>query len=241
MSANTEVESNSVFFEWKSFQAPGLAPVSARVEPGDFWIIFSPDPAVSSQFQSATLGWTHAQSGTATLGNTKLQGLSENKRLELMRKIGAIEKGGGFLGNLCAWENILLSHAYQTGKPTGTLLNLLKEVVQKTGISDKELEKILISRIDDLSETQRMLLALARESIQKPKIWMLNNSLDDLPTRGLKEVRKMMDRLAKVHEDSCWIIFTSEEPVAESFENSKSIYLEELDTARSEKLNSKEL
>lgn len=228
------MESNSVIFEWKSFQAPGLAPVSAKVEPGDCYIIFSPDPAISSLFQSATLGWSQAQSGTATLGSTKLQGLKENHRLEQMRKIGVIEKGGGFLGNLCAWENILLSHAYQTGKPTGTLLSLLKDVVQKTGISEIELEKILVSRIDDLSETQRMLLALARESIQKPQIWMLNNSLDDLPTRGLKEVRKMMDRLAKVHKESGWIIFTCEEPVAESFHHSKIIYLEELDTAHPE-------
>lgn len=82
-----------------------------------------------------------------------------------------------------------------------------------------------------------MLLALARESIQKPRIWMLNNSLDDLPTRGLKEVRKMMERLAKKHEDSGWIIFTSEEPVADSFQSSLTIHLEEQDKSPVEQKN----
>ncbi len=215
-------------FKWVSFQAPGMEPVSASVEPGQVVILFSADPALSETFQSASLGWTHSLSGSTWIQGTQLQTQNEDSRLEIMQQIGAIEKGGGFLSNLCVWENILLPSAYRSGRPTGEFLDLLKDAVNKIGIPKEDIDRNLTSRVDELSETRRILLALARESIHSPLIWMLHNVLDDLPTRGLKQAKKEIDRLADENAEAGWIIYTCEEPVADSFPGAKRIYLEEL-------------
>lgn len=165
--------------------------------------------------------------GRCLVHGKDLSEFKEDERLNKMLQIGSIEKGGGFLSNLCVWENLLLPYSYQNQSTSRSNLNLLNENLDRLGLVASELERDLIRRVDQLPDTRKILYAFVRESLLHPRIWSLHNALDDLPTKGLKKTSNIISKLSSENPEAVWVIHTCEEQVVESFKTKQLILLEE--------------
>lgn len=223
----TTAEEDTLPIEWADFTVRGLSPVNGRARPGEVVVIFSSDPNLSQRFQSASLGWSRSLKGRCLVHGQDLCEFNEDERLNKMLQIRSIEKGGGFLSNLCVWENLLLPYSYQNRSSSKSNLTLLHKNLDRIGLPSSELERDLVRRVDQLPETRKILYAFVRESLLQPRIWSLHNALDDLPTRGLKRTLDLISNLASENQEAVWVIHTCEEQVADSFHSKQLIHLEE--------------
>ena len=220
-------EEDTLPIEWAGFTVQGLSPVNCQVRPGEVIVIFSSDQALSQRFQSTSLGWRPSLKGHCLIHGKNLREFSEDVRMSKMLQIGSIEKGGGFLSNLCVWENLLLSYSYKNLSTSSSNLSLLQKSLHRLDLASPELESDLVRRVDQLPDTRKILYAFVRESLLQPRIWSLNNALDDLPTKGLRRTLNLISKLALENSEAVWIIHTCEETVADSFKPQQVIHLEE--------------
>ena len=223
----TTAEEDTLPIEWADFTVQGLSSVNCQARPGEVLVFFSSDTTLSQRFQSASLGWSRSLKGRCLVHGKDLSEFNEDERLKKMLQIGSIEKGGGFLSNLCVWENLLLPYSYQSQSSSRSNLNLLHKNLDRLGMDAPQLERDLIRRVDQLPDTRKILYAFVRESLLQPRIWSLHNALDDLPTRGLKKTMNLISKLSSENPEVVWIIHTCEEQVAESFKSKQLIHLEE--------------
>ena len=220
-------EEDTLPIEWVDFTVQGLSPVNCQARSGESLVFFSSDPTLSQRFQSDSLGWSRSLKGHCLIHGKDLSEFNEDERLKKMLQIGSIEKGGGFLSNLCVWENLLLPYSYQNQTTSRSNLSLLHKNLDRLGLDASELECDLTRRVDQLPDTRKILYAFVRESLLQPRIWSLHNALDDLPTRGLKKTLNLISKLSSENPEVVWIIHTCEEQVAESFKSKQLIHLEE--------------
>jgi len=223
----TTAEEDTLLIEWVDFTVQGLSSVNYQARPGEVLVFFSSDSTLSQRFQSASLGWSRSLKGRCLIHGKDLSELNEDERLKKMLQIGSIEKGGGYLSNLCVWENLLLPYSYQNQTTSRSNLSLLHKNLDRLGLDASELECDLTRRVDQLPDTRKILYAFVRESLLQPRIWSLHNALDDLPTKGLKKTLNLISKLASENPKAVWVIHTCEEQVAESFKSKKLMHLEE--------------
>ena len=220
-------EEDTLPIEWVDFTVQGLCPVNCKARPGEALVFFSSDPTLSQRFQSDSLGWSRSLKGCCLIHGKDLGEFNEEERLNKMLQIGSIEKGGGFLSNLCVWENLLLPYSYQNQSTSMSNLNFLHKNLDRLGLDASKLERDLIRRVDQLPDTSKILYAFVRESLLQPRIWSLHNALDDLPTKGLKKTLNLISTLTSENPEAVWVIHTCEEQVVESFKTKQLIHLEE--------------
>ena len=223
----TTAEEDTLPIEWADFTVQGLSSVNCQARPGEVLVFFSSDSTLSQRFQSASLGWSRSLKGRCLIHGKDLSELNEDERLKKMLQIGSIEKGGGFLSNLCVWENLLLPYSYQNQTTSRSNLSLLHKNLDRLGLDASKLERDLTRRVDQLPDTRKILYAFVRESLLQPSIWSLHNALDDLPTKGLKQSLSVISKMASENPESVWVVHTCEEQVVESFKSKQLIHLEE--------------
>lgn len=122
--------------------------------------------------------------------------LTEQKKI--LRRIGSIVEASGFYENLTAWENLLIN-----AKLKGVhKKNAIDEALEIVGLKNEPGK-----RVGQYSMGMKQRLGIARAILHHPELLILDEPTNGLDPIGIKEIRKLIQSLAK--ERSITILISS--------------------------------
>ncbi|MBO1754907.1 ABC transporter ATP-binding protein [Allobranchiibius sp. CTAmp26] len=168
--------------------------VNVELVRGEFTAIMGPSGSGKSTLMHCLAGLDSVSSGSVSIGDAELSGLSDNKMTALRRdRIGFVFQSFNLVPTLTALENITLPMDLAGRKPDREWLDT---VVDTLGIRDR-----LGHRPSELSGGQQQRVACARALASQPDIVFGDEPTGNLDSRSSAEVlgilRSSVDRLGQ--------------------------------------------
>ncbi|MER6982388.1 ABC transporter ATP-binding protein [Streptomyces carpinensis] len=182
--------------------------VSLALPRGTFTAVMGPSGSGKSTLLQCAAGLDRPTSGSVTVGDTELTGLSETKLTLLRReRIGFVFQAFNLLPSLTAEQNVALPLRLAGRRPKKAQV---REVLQQVGLGDRARH-----RPTEMSGGQQQRVALARALITRPEVLFGDEPTGALDSRTSREVltllRGMVDRGGQT------IIMVTHDPVAASY------------------------
>ena len=167
-----------------------------------------PSGSGKSTFLNVAAGLDRPTSGTVTLAETELAGLSE-RRLTILRRerIGFVFQAFNLLPSLTVAQNIGLPLRLDGHRPRRSTV---RDVAARVG-----LEKRLRDRPSQLSGGQQQRVAIARALVTRPEVVFADEPTGALDTRTGREVLALLREI--VDEDRRTVVMVTHDPVAAAY------------------------
>lgn len=171
-----------------------LNAVNVELVRGEFTAIMGPSGSGKSTLMHCLAGLDSVSSGSVSIGDAELSGLSDNKMTALRRdRIGFVFQSFNLVPTLTALENITLPMDLAGKRPDKEWLDT---VIDTLGIRDR-----LGHRPSELSGGQQQRVACARALASQPDIVFGDEPTGNLDSRSSAEVlgilRSSVDRLGQ--------------------------------------------
>src|SRR5579859_7253510 len=182
--------------------------VSAALFPGSFTALMGPSGSGKSTFLNVAAGLDRPTSGTVSLGDTDLGGLSE-RRLTILRRerIGFVFQAFNLLPSLTVAQNIALPLRLDGRRPRRSTV---RDVAARVG-----LETRLRDRPAQLSGGQQQRVAIARALITRPEVVFADEPTGALDIRTGRGVLALLREV--VNEDGHTVVMVTHDPVAAAY------------------------
>jgi putative ABC transport system ATP-binding protein len=182
--------------------------VSARIACGSFTALMGPSGSGKSTFLNVAAGLDRPTSGTVSLGDTDLAGLSE-RRLTILRRerIGFVFQAFNLLPSLTVAQNIALPLRLDGRRPRRSTV---REVAARVG-----LERRLRHRPSQLSGGQQQRVAIARALVTRPEVVFADEPTGALDTQTGREVLRLLREV--VDADGHTVVMVTHDPVAAAY------------------------
>ena len=171
-----------------------LNEVSVELRRGEFTAIMGPSGSGKSTLMHCLAGLDTVTSGSVSIGDVELAGLSDKKMTALRRdRIGFVFQSFNLVPTLTALENITLPIAIAGRKPVQPWLDT---VITALGLTDR-----LLHRPSELSGGQQQRVAIGRALASQPEIIFADEPTGNLDSRSSGEVmgilRRSVDELSQ--------------------------------------------
>ena len=171
-----------------------LDSVSVELRRGEFTAIMGPSGSGKSTLMHCLAGLDSVTSGSVSIGDVELRGLSDRKMTALRRdRIGFVFQAFNLVPTLTALENITLPTAIAGRRPDR---QWLQTVIDTLGLRDR-----LNHRPAELSGGQQQRVAVGRALAGRPEIIFADEPTGNLDSRSSGEVlrilRESVDRLGQ--------------------------------------------
>ncbi|MEU9141009.1 ABC transporter ATP-binding protein [Streptomyces sp. NPDC048404] len=185
-----------------------LDQVSLSFPRGTFTAVMGPSGSGKSTLLQCAAGLDRPTSGSVTMGDTELTGLSET-RLTLLRRerIGFVFQAFNLLPSLTAEQNVVLPLRLAGRRPRKAQV---REALQQVGLGDRARH-----RPSELSGGQQQRVALARALITRPEVLFGDEPTGALDSQTGREVLTLLRGL--VDRDGQTVIMVTHDPVAASY------------------------
>ena len=185
-----------------------LDQVSLAFPQGTFAAVMGPSGSGKSTLLQCAAGLDRPTSGSVTVGDRELTGLSETKLTLLRReRIGFVFQAFNLLPSLTAEQNVALPLRLAGRRPKKAQV---REVLEQVGIGD-----IARHRPTQMSGGQQQRVALARALITRPGVLFGDEPTGALDSRTGREVLTLLRGM--VDRDGRTIIMVTHDPVAASY------------------------
>lgn len=165
--------------------------VSLNVEEGEICCLQGPSGSGKSTLLHMMAGLDRPSKGSITIGNTRIDKLSENQ-LALFRQkhIGFIFQSYYLIPTLTALENVALPLTF-CGVPRSKRMKRAKELLDAVGLKDRMKHKP-----SEMSGGQQQRVSIARAFVNNPKVVFADEPTGNLDTMTTHEMMKLMTSLA---------------------------------------------
>jgi putative ABC transport system ATP-binding protein len=172
---------------------------------GSFTAIMGPSGSGKSTFLHVAAGLDRPTSGTVTLGETDLAGLSE-RRLTILRRerIGFVFQAFNLMPSLTVTQNIGLPLRLDGRR---VRRSEVREVAARVGLDDR-----LRHRPSELSGGQQQRVAIARALVSRPEVVFADEPTGALDTRSGRDVLALLRGV--VDGDGHTVVMVTHDPVA---------------------------
>jgi putative ABC transport system ATP-binding protein len=182
--------------------------VSVELRRGEFTAIMGPSGSGKSTLMHCLAGLDTVTSGSVSVGDVELRGLSDKKMTALRRdRIGFVFQSFNLVPTLTALENITLPIAIAGRRPDRQWLGT---VIDTLALRDR-----LEHRPSELSGGQQQRVAVGRALAGRPDIVFADEPTGNLDSRSSNEVlrilRESVDRLGQT------VVVVTHDPHAASF------------------------
>ncbi|MER0446817.1 ABC transporter ATP-binding protein [Streptomyces sp. Edi4] len=185
-----------------------LDQVSLAFPSGTFTAVMGPSGSGKSTLLQCAAGLDRPTSGSVTVGDTELTGLSETKLTLLRReRIGFVFQAFNLLPSLTAEQNVALPLRMAGRRPRKTQV---REVLEQVGLGDRTRH-----RPTQMSGGQQQRVALARALITRPDVLFGDEPTGALDSGTSREVLTLLRGM--VDRDGQTIIMVTHDPVAASY------------------------
>jgi putative ABC transport system ATP-binding protein len=182
-----------------------LDEVSLAFPRGTFTAVMGPSGSGKSTLLQCAAGLDRPTSGSVTVGDTELTGLSETKLTLLRReRIGFVFQAFNLLPSLTAEQNVALPLRLAGRRPKKAQV---REVLEQVGLGDRARH-----RPTEMSGGQQQRVALARALITRPEVLFGDEPTGALDSRTGREVLTLLRGM--VERDGQTIIMVTHDPVA---------------------------
>ncbi|GAA3876146.1 ABC transporter ATP-binding protein [Streptomyces sedi] len=182
--------------------------VSVAFERGRFTAIMGPSGSGKSTLMHCMAGLDSISAGSARLGDTELNGLSDRKLTQLRRdRVGFVFQTFNLLPTLNALENITLPMGIAGTRPDRAWLD---QVIATVGLS-----KRLKHRPAQLSGGQQQRVAVARALAGQPEIVFGDEPTGNLDSRAGAEILGFLRN--SVRELGQTVVMVTHDPVAAGY------------------------
>src|ERR1700744_5360751 len=182
--------------------------VTVGLSRGSFTALMGPSGSGKSTFLNVAAGLDRPTSGTVTLADTELAGLSE-RGLPLLRRerIGFVFQAFNLLPSLTVAQNIGLPLRLDGRRPRRSTV---REVAARVG-----LERRLRHRPAQLSGGQQQRVAIARALVTRPEVVFADEPTGALDTGPGREVLGLLREV--VDHDGHTVVMVTHDPVAAAY------------------------
>jgi putative ABC transport system ATP-binding protein len=179
--------------------------VSVELPRGSFTAIMGPSGSGKSTFLNVAAGLDRPTSGTVTLGDVELAGLSE-RRLTILRRerIGFVFQAFNLLPSLTVAQNIGLPMRLDGRRPRRSTV---REVAARVGLENR-----LRHRPSQLSGGQQQRVAIARALITRPEVVFADEPTGALDSRTGRDVLALLREV--IDADGHTVVMVTHDPVA---------------------------
>jgi putative ABC transport system ATP-binding protein len=179
--------------------------VSVGLARGSFTAIMGPSGSGKSTFLNVAAGLDRPTSGTVTLGDVDLAGLSE-RRLTILRRerIGFVFQAFNLLPSLTVAQNIALPMRLDGRRPRRSTV---RAVAARVGLENR-----LRHRPAQLSGGQQQRVAIARALVTRPEVVFADEPTGALDTGTGRDVLALLREV--VDEDGHTVVMVTHDPVA---------------------------
>jgi putative ABC transport system ATP-binding protein len=185
-----------------------LDQVSLAFPRGTFTAVMGPSGSGKSTLLQCAAGLDRPTSGSVTVGDTELTGLSET-RLTLLRRerIGFVFQAFNLLPSLTARQNVALPLRLAGRRPEK---GRVREVLEQVGLGDRARH-----RPTEMSGGQQQRVALARALITRPEVLFGDEPTGALDSRTSRDVLTLLR--GTVDREGQTIIMVTHDPVAAAY------------------------
>ncbi|GAA3284344.1 ABC transporter ATP-binding protein [Streptomyces lavendulae subsp. grasserius] len=184
-----------------------LDQVSLAFPRGTFTAVMGPSGSGKSTLLQCAAGLDRPTSGSVTVGDTELTGMSETKLTLLRReRIGFVFQAFNLLPSLTAEQNVALPLRLAGRRPKKAQV---REVLEQVGLGDRARH-----RPTELSGGQQQRVALGRALITRPEVLFGDEPTGALDSQTSREVLSLLRGM--VDRDGQTIIMVSHDLVAAS-------------------------
>ncbi len=195
-----------IFNPGEDIEVVGLHDITLCIDKSEFVVISGPSGSGKTTLLNIIGGLDAPTSGTVTLGELIITGLSENKLSALRRDhIGFVFQAYNLVPVLTARDNIEYVMRLQ-GKSEDECRRRTEEVAAKLGIVDY-LDKLP----NQMSGGQQQRVAVARAVAPKPKLILADEPTANLDSKSAENLMNMMQQLNE--DEGITIIFSSHDPL----------------------------
>src|ERR1700744_4011600 len=182
--------------------------VTAGLARGSFTALMGPSGSGKSTFLNVAAGLDRPSSGTVTVADTELAGLSE-RRLTILRRerIGFVFQAFNLLPSLTVAQNIGLPLRLDGHRPRRSTV---RDVAARVG-----LEKRLRDRPAQLSGGQQQRVAIARALVTRPEGVFADEPTGALDTQNGRGVLALLREV--VDKDGHTVVMVTPDPIAAAY------------------------
>jgi putative ABC transport system ATP-binding protein len=172
-----------------------LRGVSLDIPPGQFAAVMGPSGSGKSTLMHILAGLDKPTSGTVTIDDTEITGLSD-KRLTLLRRhnIGFIFQFFNLLPTLTAEENILLPLQIAGTKPDEAWV---EAVIERVGLGERRHH-----RPAELSGGQQQRVAIARALVSRPTVIFADEPTGNLDSATSGEILTVLREAVDTYQQT---------------------------------------
>jgi len=165
--------------------------ISLTIEEGEICCLQGPSGSGKSTLLHIMAGLDRPSKGSITIGNTRIDKLSENQ-LALFRQkhIGFIFQSYYLIPTLTALENVALPLTF-CGVPRSKRIKMAKELLEAVGLKDRMKHKP-----SEMSGGQQQRVSIARAFVNNPKVVFADEPTGNLDTVTTHEMMQLMTSLA---------------------------------------------
>jgi putative ABC transport system ATP-binding protein len=182
--------------------------ISVALARGSFTAIMGPSGSGKSTFLNVAAGLDRPTSGTVSLGDTELAGLSERKLTILRReRIGFVFQAFNLMPSLTVTQNIGLPLRLDGRR---LRRSEVREVAARVGLGER-----LRHRPSQLSGGQQQRVAIARALVTRPEVVFADEPTGALDTRTGRGVLALLREV--VDGDGATVVMVTHDPAAAAY------------------------
>ena len=136
-------------------------------------------------------GLRRPRAGSVFLLGEDLYALKEKERLRLFQRIGVVPENGGMIGNLKAWENLVLPVWYHLGAITQETERAALKLFRLLDLDESELQKRLAQLPDQLTLYEKRAVALVRAMLMEPDVIVYDFIFAGLGAAASSRIRQL--------------------------------------------------
>jgi putative ABC transport system ATP-binding protein len=182
--------------------------ISISFARGTFTAVMGPSGSGKSTFLHCAAGLDRPTSGTVSIDDQPLAGLSERKLTELRReRIGFVFQSFNLLPALTVWQNVTLPQELDGSRPKRAAV---AEVLERVGLADRHKH-----RPGELSGGQQQRVAIARALVARPAVIFADEPTGALDTQTAADVLDLLRE--PVRSQGQTVVMVTHDPVAASY------------------------
>ncbi|GAB3809885.1 ABC transporter ATP-binding protein [Kribbella italica] len=182
--------------------------ISISFARGTFTAVMGPSGSGKSTFLHCAAGLDRPTSGSVSIDDQPLAGLSERKLTELRReRIGFVFQSFNLLPALTVWQNVTLPQELDGRRPKRAAV---AEVLERVGLSGRHKH-----RPGELSGGQQQRVAIARALVARPAVIFADEPTGALDTQTAADVLDLLRE--PVRSQGQTVIMVTHDPVAASY------------------------
>jgi putative ABC transport system ATP-binding protein len=170
-----------------------LADVSLRIEPGEFVVVVGQSGSGKSTLLSLLSGIDRPTSGAVTVGDTRVDALSERAMSDWRGKaVGIVFQFFQLLPTLTAVENVMLPMDFAGTRPSRERRDRAMSLLTRLGVADQA-DKLPST----LSGGQQQRVAVARALANAPAVLLADEPTGNLDSKTAESMLALLNGLAK--------------------------------------------